>query len=183
VAASSFAAEGAVTDWAAVYLRDVVGTTAEVAAAGFVAFAVGMTASRLLADRAVERWGPSAVVRVGGVAALAAVVAALAFPVAAVALPAFAVLGVALAPVVPVVFRAAAAGPGGHHHLGWVVTLAYAGSMTGPAVIGLGARLADLRTGLVVVVALALAVATLGARAARPDPLSRPRPPGTTSGN
>jgi hypothetical protein len=141
-----------------------VGTTATVAAAGFVAFALGMAASRFVADRVVIRVGAVPVVRLGGAAGALAMTAVLLVPEPPVVLAGLAVLGVALAPVVPVVFRAAGAGPGGHRHLGWVVTIAYLGSVAGPAVIGLAARLVGLRAALVVVVVLALVIATFATR-------------------
>src|SRR6266404_5580751 len=50
-------AEGAIGDWAAVYLRDYAGTSAELAALGFAAFSLAMTAGRLLGDRFVRRYG------------------------------------------------------------------------------------------------------------------------------
>jgi hypothetical protein len=200
VAGCSFAAEGAAIDWSAVYLRDAVGTTAAVAAAGFVTFSAGMALSRFVADRVVTRWGAVPVVRLGGLAGALGMGLVVAWPTPAVVLVGLGVLGIALAPVVPVVFRAAGAGPGdatggsaagpgsadrsaagpggaaggpaagagveGHRHLAWVVTTAYLGTMLGPAVIGLVARLTDLRAALLVVVALALVIAALAARVA-----------------
>jgi predicted MFS family arabinose efflux permease len=197
VAGCSFAAEGAAIDWSAVYLRDAVGTTAALAAAGFVIFSAGMALSRFVADRMVTRWGPVPVVRLGGLAGALGMGLVVAWPTPAVVLAGLGVLGVALAPVVPVVFRAAGAGPGsevagagpgsevggagpgseaggraagagadGHRQLAWVVTTAYLGTMLGPAVIGVVARLTQLRAALLVVVALALVIAALAARVA-----------------
>src|SRR6266851_7364384 len=59
-------AEGAIGDWAAVYLRDYAGTSAEVAALGFAAFSLAMTAGRLLGDRVVRRHGGTRVLNAGG---------------------------------------------------------------------------------------------------------------------
>ncbi|HZA81692.1 MAG TPA: MFS transporter, partial [Actinomycetes bacterium] len=51
-------AEGSVYDWAAVYLRDGVGATAGLAAAGVATFSAAMTGGRLAGDRVAARLGP-----------------------------------------------------------------------------------------------------------------------------
>ena len=51
--------EGASGDWSGVYLRDELGTSAGVAALGFTAFNLTMTAGRIVGDRLVSRSGRS----------------------------------------------------------------------------------------------------------------------------
>lgn len=65
-------AEGASMDWSAVYLRDVMGSSAGLAAASTTAFALMMAIARIAGDRVVDRFGAVRTVRVGGVLATAA---------------------------------------------------------------------------------------------------------------
>jgi MFS family permease len=72
----------------------------------------------------------------------------------------FALLGVGLAPVVPITFSAAGntgLGPTGVI-LGRVVTMGYLGSIVGPVLIGGLAQATGLRTALFLLVVLALVV-------------------------
>jgi len=66
LAALAFAgllAEGAATDWSAVYLHESVGTGESLAAAGFAGFAAMMTLGRVVGDRLTQAWGPVALTR------------------------------------------------------------------------------------------------------------------------
>lgn len=58
-------AEGAVNDWAAIYLDDEVGTGEALAASGLAAFSLTMGLGRLFGDRLVERLGPVTLARGG----------------------------------------------------------------------------------------------------------------------
>ena len=78
----------------------------------------------------------------------------------AAAIAGFALLGVGLAPVVPIAFSAAGntgLGPTGVI-LGRVVTMGYLGSIVGPILIGGVAHVTGLRAALVLLVALALVI-------------------------
>ena len=66
--ASAAAVESVVQDWSAVTLRDGLGATAGVAAAGPTAFAAAMLLGRLAGDRWIDRFGAPAVARWGGAA-------------------------------------------------------------------------------------------------------------------
>jgi MFS family permease len=157
----SFLGEGAAADWSGVYARDTVGAGSGLAAFAFTAFAVGMVASRFSADRLTGITGPVAVVRAGGLLASAGLtvgLAVLAWPATFVA---FALLGLGLAPLVPIAFSAAGNLGSGARALGWVVTMSYVGSVLGPAAIGFVAHTVGLRAGLVIPAALAFAAALL----------------------
>jgi MFS family permease len=178
VAFCSFLGEGAAADWSGVYLHEDAGSSTGLAAFAFTAFAIGMVAARFCADWISARAGPVAVVRAGGVLAAAGLGLALALPEPGAALTGFVLLGLGLAPIVPTVFSAAGNLGSGPRALGWVVTMAYLGSVLGPAAIGLVAHGTGLRWGLAIPAALAL-VATLlapftrtaaGAEPAAPEP-------------
>lgn len=70
-----FLAEGAIMDWAAVYLVRVIGTSESIGAAGYAIFAGMMLLGRLLGDRANRALGPSRLFRIS-VAAVALSMAA-----------------------------------------------------------------------------------------------------------
>ncbi len=159
----AFLIEGAMADWSAVYLHDSLGTTAALAALGYAAFAFAMTGMRFAGDHLIAKWRASSLLR--GVNASAAVLLAIALWTQHTTLlfVAFVVTGVGVATIAPLVFGAAARrsrrGPG--HGIAAMATLGYGGFLLGPPVIGWLAQVTDLRTGLLVLVALAAAIAML----------------------
>jgi MFS family permease len=157
----SFLGEGAAADWSGVYLQQDVGGGPGLAAFAFTAFAIGMVASRFSADRISARAGPVAVVRAGGLLAGLGLALGLAVVEAPAALAGFTLLGLGLAPIVPIAFSAAGNLGSGSGALGWVVTMSYLGSILGPAAIGFVAHAVGLRAGLVIPAALAIAAAVL----------------------
>lgn len=161
-------AEGASMDWSGVYLRDVTGASATVAAASYTAFACTMAAARLAGDAAVRRIGPVRTVRISGVLATVggALVVTAPGPVAGVT--GFALLGVGIAVVVPLAFAAAGhSGPAPGQAIAGVATITYTTGLAAPTVIGLLAELVSLRASFALVTAatavLVLAAGVLGA--------------------
>jgi fucose permease len=92
---------------------------------------------------------------------------------------AYGVIGLAVGPIFPVALSAAGAtGPASSWVLGWVVTMAYLGSVAGPMAIGFVAGATGLREAFLIPVTLGLIMAVL-APAARgaargPRPSSMP---------
>jgi MFS family permease len=164
----SFLGEGAAIDWSAVYVDESLDASRGAAALAFVAFSVGITASRFLVDRIAARLGPVAVVRWGAALAAAGLALGLAVPATGAAIAGFALLGAGLAPVVPTVFSAAGNMPArsGRSALAAVVTISYLGSILGPALIGFVTSLVGLRAALGIPVLLGLAAAALAAQVA-----------------
>jgi fucose permease len=154
-------AEGAMADWAAIWLFDSLGTSAAVAACGFATFSLAMAAGRLAGDHLVAQWGVASVLRASG--SFAAVTLGLALlighPVAALA--GSVGLGLGLANVVPIVFRAAAQVPGlpPGYGLAATTTVGYCGLIAGPPFIGLVAAATSLPLALGLVVLASAAVA------------------------
>lgn len=148
--------EGASGDWSGVYLRDELGTSAGVAALGFTAFSVTMTAGRVIGDRLVERFGSVAVVRAGGAIAAGGFALALLASTPLAAIGGFACLGAGMSGIVPIVFRAAGQVPGMAPQLALaaVSSTGYLGFMVGPPVIGAIAELVGLPSALIVIVLL-----------------------------
>ncbi|HEX3389305.1 MAG TPA: MFS transporter [Streptosporangiaceae bacterium] len=170
-------AEGAAADWSAVYLRDNLGTSAGLAAAGFAAFSVTMAAGRLAGDRLAAAFGPVRLVRTGGVVAAAGLAGGLISGQPGWAIAGFAVFGAGLSGMAPQIFLAGGqadpARPG--HGLARVVGVSYLGMVGGPALIGGAASLVGLPLALGIPVVLALGVAALAGVVGRPAPLDDPQ--------
>lgn len=160
-------AEGAVADWGAVYLRDVLGASAAAGGLGYTAFSLTMAAGRFAGDGLVQRLGPVRVVRGGGVlVALGLGVALLAGSVP-IALLGFACVGAGLAAAFPVLISAAGRTPGvpTGTAIAAVATAGYSGFLVGPPAIGLvSSAFGGLQAGLAVVALVGVAVALLGGR-------------------
>jgi len=155
-------------DWSAVYLQHVLGTSPATAALGFAAFSLAMAAGRFLGDAMVARLGDARLVRTSTAAAAIGLGGALVLghPVAAIA--GFASVGLGIANLVPIAFRAASALPGlsSSEGIAAVGTAGYLGFLAGPPLIGLAARAVTLPGALTIVVA-ALAWIAANARLAR----------------
>jgi fucose permease len=158
--------EGATADWSAVYVRESLDSSAGVAALAFAAFSATMTIGRLLGDRLTTAWGAEALVRRGGLVSAAAVGGALLIghPIAAIA--GFALLGIGLATMVPVVFRAASEVEGVTPGVGIAAasTMGYFGFLIAPPIIGGVAELTTLPVALGLLVLLSLVMAALSPR-------------------
>jgi len=170
LALCSLMAEGAMGDWAAVYLREDLRTEAGYAALGFAGFSLAMAAGRFLGDGLVRRYGgPAALCAGAGIAAILLTAGLLAGePWAAVV--GFAGVGLGLANAVPILFSAAGKISGIPHELAiaTVSTAGYCGFLTGPPVIGLIAERLGLAVGLGLV-ALALAIVAFGSASITSD--------------
>lgn len=174
IAFCSFVGEGSASDWSAVYMTQELGTSQALGAVAFAAFAFTMATARFVVDPLRGRLGNVVLVRGGSLIAAAGLGLALLVhePVAAIA--GFALLGLGLAPVVPIAFSAAgdldARATG--RLVGRVATLGYVGSVAGPIVIGWLAEATSLRLSLGLVVLLALVIA-VSARSGLASPSPR----------
>ncbi|KIF73502.1 transporter [Streptomyces sp. 150FB] len=154
-------AEGASLDWSAVYLRDILDTSAGVAAASTTAFTLTMAVTRLAGDKVVDRFGSVRTVRAGGgLAALGGVLVVFA-PNPVLAMVGFAFLGLGVAVVVPLAFAAAGrSGPNASQAIAGVATITYTSGLIAPSAIGGIADATSLMVsfGLVTLLAFGLVV-------------------------
>jgi MFS family permease len=170
IAFCSFVGEGAASDWSAVYLTQELDASPALGAVAFAAFAVTMAIARFAADPLRGRLGNLVLVRGGSLTAAIGLALALLVHEPAAGIVGFALLGLGLAPVVPIAFSAAgdldarATGV----LVGRVATVGYVGSVAGPIMIGWLAELTTLRASLGLVVLLALVIAA-SARTCRPS--------------
>ncbi|MFE7756590.1 MFS transporter [Streptomyces sp. NPDC057429] len=152
-------AEGASMDWSAVYLKDVMGSSAGLAAASTTAFALMMAIARIAGDRVVDRFGAVRTVRVSGVLAAAGGLLVVLAPGPATALCGFGLLGLGVAVVVPLAFAAAGRrGDNPSRAIAGVATITYTSGLIAPSAIGSLAEATSLLVsfGLVTVLAFAL---------------------------
>jgi MFS family permease len=161
IAFCSFVGEGAASDWSAVYMTQELGASPALGALAFAAFAVTMATARFAADPLRTRLGNVRLVRGGSLIAGAGLGFALLIHEPAAGIAGFALLGLGLAPVVPIAFSAAGElDPRATGRLvGRVATIGYVGSVAGPIMIGWLAEATSLRTSLGLVVLLCLVIA------------------------
>ena len=155
--------EGAMADWTAVYLKQVLSAGPGTAAAGYAVFSAAMAIFRLFGDLITARLGSVWTVRTGSLVAAAGLAGALAATSARWALPGFAVTGAGFSVVVPLVFGAGGrvknVSPGAG--IATVTGLGYIGFLVGPPSIGFTSQLLTLRYALGIVVLLCLVSAIL----------------------
>ena len=146
--------EGAMADWSGVYLKDSLGTSAALAAAGYAAFSLTMTVGRLIGDKLVRRFKAVSLVRWSATLASVGLGLGLFVGTPSAALIGFGCVGLGLANLIPILFGAAGRVPGVNPGTGIaaVSTAGYFGFLAGPPVIGLAAELVTLKGALFIVV-------------------------------
>ncbi|MEV0536080.1 MFS transporter [Kitasatospora sp. NPDC050463] len=154
--------EGAMNDWSALYLKDVVNAAPELAPLGIAVVSVMMVAARIFADGWRTRFGDGRIVRIGSL--LAGVGLALALLAGGVVptLLGFACVGLGVAAVTPCIYVAAARQ--GSDALALVAATGTTGLLAGPAVIGFIADSSSLVWGMAAVAASAAVVSLCATR-------------------
>lgn len=161
--------EGAIADWSAVYLEDILGASASVAASGYAAFSIAIAACRFGGDPLIRRFGAPAIVRVGCLVAAIGMAVALIGGTVPTTIAGFALVGAGLAATFPTALGAAGRTPGmaPGMAIGAVATAGYAGLLTGPPIIGFISSAASLRVGMTLVIVLCIAGALLASTTRR----------------
>ncbi len=155
--------EGAMADWSAVYLRDVLHTGEGLAALGYAAYSLTMLTGRFSADRMTLRLGSVKIVRYGGCLVALGLAAGLLVNSAPAMIVGVMFVGLGLSVVIPTTFRAGGQVPGISPGAGiaTLATISSMGFLAGPPAIGFLAEHFTLRGGLLFVVALAVMLALL----------------------
>ncbi|WP_336705879.1 MFS transporter [Oerskovia sp. USHLN155] len=182
-------ADSAVSSWGATFLQGVLGASAVVGPLGFGAYQATLICSRLLGDRAVERWGRVRVVALGGAVGVVGLGLVAVSPVWPLAVLGFAATGLGLGVVAPMAFSAAgdraaeavaaaratdgAGGTGTNlptveaatdRAVARLNVFTYVGAVLGGAMTGVFATTDALRAGFGVLAVLALATVLLAGR-------------------
>ncbi len=167
----SMVPEGAVLDWAAIYLQKELGADAFVSGLGFAFFAGAMAAMRFLGDTVRNRCGAVRTLRLSGMIGAAGLMGGALAPFDGVAIASFALAGLGVANMVPVLFSAA----GNHPRLpaasaiSIVTMVGYSGILVAPSSIGFLAEHLGFRPTYAGLSVLLVVVAFLAARAADAD--------------
>ena len=161
-------AEGAVTDWSAVLLRDHLGVPGSRAGFAYAAFCVTMTGGRVAGDRVVHAIGRSRCLAALALLGATGLALGLAVNVFAGAVVGFALLGLGLSIMVPVLYSTAAdtEGPSGPA-IAAVAALGCVGLLVGPSLIGLVAQLTSVSSALFLLPPFTLAAGALGVAGVR----------------
>lgn len=130
--------EGAVLDWAALYLQQELGAGLAVAGFAFAAFSAAMAVMRFLGDGVRGRFGAVATLRASSLVAAAGLLVAGLASEPWMAIAAYTLAGFGIANIVPIIFSAAGNHPGMASGTGMsvVTTMGYSGILVAPSAIG-----------------------------------------------
>jgi MFS family permease len=156
--------EGAISEWSANYMANIVKSSESVAAIALSSFAIAMTIGRILGDRIRSAWGDSKLIIGGGLTALTGLTLAIAVPEIATAVAGFFLVGLGLSTIVPIAYSIAGNAKGLPSGVGisMVTTVGYTGFLLGPPMIGFIADAYTMRVGLAVVIILFICMTILG---------------------
>jgi len=153
-------AEGAITDWAALYQIKELGYSDSLAVIGFSVFSIAMVIMRFAGDQVVARFGAPRVAQITGMAAVLGTTLLVWAPNIWVVWTGCAVMGLGYAVIFPLAMSRAAADP--HMSPGAaiaaVATLGYGAFLLGPPVLGFIGQVLSLRMSFALIVVLSLAI-------------------------
>ncbi|MBD2753428.1 MFS transporter [Spirosoma validum] len=155
--------EGAALDWSAVYLRETLGASSQIAALGFGAFSLTMTSLRFVGDAVLPKIGAKRWLQIGGLVGALGLLVAIFLPYPPTALIGFALLGVGCSLGAPILYSASMRVPGIPPAAGLATfaTFSFIGFLAGPPVIGFVAESFGLYYGLCLVAVMLLLSAAL----------------------
>ena len=163
--------EGAVLDWAALYLGKELGADIATSGFAFAFFAGAMALMRFLGDGMRNRYGAVATMRASAFTAAAGMLAGGLAPNPWLAIAAFALCGLGIANTVPIAFSAAGNQPGLSPGLGisMVTLIGYSGILVAPSTMGFVAEHIGFRITYVTLALFLTAVALLAGHVAAAD--------------
>lgn len=173
------APEGAVLDWAALYLKQEMGATLATASLAFTFFSGAMALMRFVGDGLRNRLGAVTTIRISGSIAAIGMLAAGLAPTPAVAILAFTAAGIGMANMVPIVFSAAGNQPGVPAAIGMSIatTIGYSGILVVPSFVGFLAEHTGFSLIFIGFSGILLIVVLMGNRMSTADGLAtRPSP-------
>ena len=170
----SMVPEGAVLDWAALFLKQELGADVFRSGLAFAFFSAAMAVMRFAGDGVRNRFGAVLTLRASGLLAALGFLLASVAPTDSLAIAAFFIAGLGVANMVPIMFSAAGNYPGlpASVAISIVTMVGYAGILVAPASIGfiaehIGFRATYAGLSVLLVVVVVLAGRTAGADGAR----------------
>jgi len=161
LAAFGLLAEGAIADWASVYLHSNLGATLPLAAAGYAAYAIAMTVARFSGDWLTRRFSEKNILHASGLLIAIGMACTLLSNSWWPAVFGLVLAGAGIANIVPVIFGMAGRDTrmGSGPAISAVATIGYFALLTGPPMIGSLAVLVGLRRAMTVIVIAGIIVA------------------------
>lgn len=153
-------AEGSLTDWGALHLRETLHASPATAAAGYAAFSLAMACGRLGGRQTIMRFGDTRLLVGGALIAAAGMLAAALTTSVPLALLGFVLVGLGLANIFPLSIAKAGL-IGGSRGVALASVVGYTGLLGGPPIIGFLAGSAGLPAALASISALVLVAAAL----------------------
>lgn len=141
--------EGAISDWSAIYMRDVFGTVQPVTGFAFTAFGLLMASGRLMGDFLSTRYGAVAMARLCCLIGLAGLIAMVLAQDSLMVIIGAAMGGFGVSIIFPLAVTAAAQREGSAAvNVAALALLSFSGFLVGPPVIGFVTEFFGLRIGL-----------------------------------
>ncbi|MDZ4394979.1 MFS transporter [Cypionkella sp.] len=167
--------EGAVLDWAAIYLSRELGSDLFRSGLGFAGFAGAMAVMRFAGDRLRNRFGAVKTLQISGLISAAGLLGGAFAPNDIVAIASFTFAGLGVANMVPIMFSAAGNHPGmaAGAAISTVTMVGYAGILVAPSSIGFIADHIGFRATYAALAVVLLIVTALAHRTAAADRVKR----------
>ncbi|MGL6211349.1 MAG: MFS transporter [Paracoccaceae bacterium] len=167
----SMVPEGAVLDWAAIYLAKELGSDTARSGLAFGLFAGTMAVMRFAGDGVRNRFGAVLTIRVSGLIGAAGLMLAALAPTDLIAVAGFAVAGIGVANMVPILFSAGGNQPGISASAGiaTVTMMGYCGILVAPSTIGFAGEAFGFRVTYAALSLLLVVVASLAGYVAAAD--------------
>lgn len=145
--------EGTMSDWSAVYMREIVGSGEALAGWGFATYAFFMAGGRFLGDELIARYGSKLVLRLGGCVVALGLLLSVVLQTNVGVLTGFALVGAGVSLGAPILYAASTRVPDMAKGAGLATmnTFAMASFMGGPALIGFIAKFSSLPTAFLLV--------------------------------
>jgi len=174
----SMAPEGAVLDWAALYIQTELGANVASSGLAFSMFAGAMALMRFMGDGLRNRYGAVRTLRLSALIGSGGLLAAALAPSAPVAILAFGIAGLGVANMIPVIFSAAGNHPGmaSGAAISFVTMAGYSGILLAPTSIGFVAEAVGFRVTFAALAFVLLLVAILAARASAAETVHAGQP-------
>lgn len=171
----SMVPEGAVLDWAAIYMGKELGADVLMSGLGFAFFAGAMAIMRFAGDGVRNRFGAVKTLQISGLLGAAGLMIGGVAPNGVVAIIGFTLAGFGVANMIPILFSAAGNRPGLPPGVGIssVTMVGYAGILIAPSSIGFVAEHVGFRTTYIALALVLALVAMMANRAAAADDLQR----------
>ncbi len=130
--------EGSMTDWASLYMQEVVKTNPYFIGWGLFGYSAFMALGRFFGDGVIPRIGRNRVLAYGGLLSFVGLLLVISFPVTPIAIAGFSCIGLGVSCGAPILYASASRYPGlpDAGGLAMMNTYAMGGFLMGPAIIG-----------------------------------------------